>query len=454
MPNSVNKTLRSFYTVNIEIKDVSETRKSLVVTLDQAEVAAEHQAVVGEISKQARLPGFRPGKAPVAMIIKRYGKEIGEEFKQKVLAKAYRGGLEQSKLEPLNITDVQEGEIAADKSATVTITLDVRPTFTLPDYAGLPTEIQSVEVTDAEVEKAIDALRAERADFKIAERPAAKGDYVKIAYEGTVDGKAILEIAPDKQIYAKVPQTWEEVEGENEGLIPGLGKQLSGFAKGDKKDVTITFPAEFAAVPALAGKTAIYTVEVLEIRERVLPEIDEAFLKANQADNLEGLKTNARNNLKGRKEYENRQAQRRQVAEALTAKVEFSVPESLVENETQQVLRQFIEENMRRGVPAEQFEKDKAALHESASKAARTRVKTQLLLAKIAEQEKLSVTERDIDTFIYRESVMNNQKPEKLVKELTKDREKLRAIQQSIIFDKALDLLVSKATVTTASAKA
>ena len=81
-------------------------------------------------------------------------------------------------------------------------------------------------------------------------------------------------------------------------------------------------------------------------------------------------------------------------------------------------------------------------------------MKTQLLLAKIAEQEKLSVTERDIDTFIYRESVRNNQKPEKLVKELTKDREKLRAIQQSIIFDKALDLLVSKATVTNASAKA
>ena len=344
--------------MNIEIKDVSETRKSLVVTLDQAEVAAEHQAVVGEISKQARLPGFRPGKAPAAMIIKRYGKEIGEEFKQKVLAKAYRGGLEQSKLEPLNITDVQEGEIAADKAATVTITLDVRPTFTLPDYAGLPTEIQSVEVTDDEVEKAIDSLRAERADFKIAERPAAKGDYVKLAYEGTVDGKSILEIAPEKQIYAKVPQTWEEVEGENEGLIPGLGKQLAGFAKGDKKDVTVTFPAEFAAVPALAGKTAVYTVEVQEIRERVLPEMDEAFFKSNQADDLEGLKTNARNNLKQRKEFENRQAQRRQVTEALNAKVEFAVPESLVESETQQVLRNFIEENMRRGVPAEQFEKD------------------------------------------------------------------------------------------------
>jgi trigger factor len=440
--------------VNIEIKDVSETRKSLVVTLDQSEVAAEHQAVIGEITKQARLPGFRPGKAPAAMIIKRYGKEIGDELKQKVLAKAYRSGLEKSKLEALNITDVQEGTIAADQPATVTITLDIRPVFTLPDYSGLPTEIQPVDVTDAEVDKVIEGLRAERADFKIAERPSTKGDYVKIAYAGTVDGQSILDLAPEKQIYAKVPQTWEEVDGENEGLIPGLGKQLAGVSTGEKKDVTVSFPAEFPAVPALAGKTAVYAVEILEIRERVLPELDETFFKANQADGLESLKTNVRNNLKGRKEYENRQAQRRQVSEALNAKVDFAVPESLVESETQQVLRQFIEENMRRGVPAEQFEKDKAALHESASKAARTRVKTQLLLVKIAELEKLTVNERDIDTFIYRESVVNNQKPEKLVKDLTKDREKLRAVQQSIIFDKALDLLVSKATVTTSAPKA
>ena len=256
---------------------------------------------------------------------------------------------------------MQEGTLTPDQSATITITLDVRPTFTLPDYAGLATEIKSVDATDAEVDTVIEGMRAERADFKVAERPAAKGDYVKLAYEGTVDGKPVLELAPDKQIYGKVPQTWEEVEGENEGLIPGLGKQLAGLSTGDKKDVTINFPAEFAAVPALAGKTAVYSVEVQEIRERVLPPMDEAFFKSHQSDDLASLKVNVRNNLKGRKEHENRQAQRRQVTEALNAKVDFAVPESLVESETQQVLRQFIEENMRLGVPADQFEKDKAS---------------------------------------------------------------------------------------------
>lgn len=440
--------------MNIEIKDVSDTRKELVVSLDQTEVAAQHQAVIGEISKVARLPGFRPGKAPANLVIKRYGKEIGEEFKQKVVTKAYRDGLEQSKLDVLQITGVDEGTIAADQPAIITITVDLRPSFELPEYAGLATTVTPAEPTDAEVDAAIEELRGQRAEFNVAERASQKGDYVKLSYTGTVDGQPILELVPDKQIYGSVPQTWEEVEGENEGLIPGLGNSLAGLAKGDKKDVTVTFPAEFAGAPALAGKTAVYSVEIQEIRERVLPALDEAFFKANQADDLAGLKSKTANNLKLRKEYQNKQAQRQQIVEALTGKVEFAVPESLIEAETQSVLRRFMEENMRRGVPAEQFEKDKQELFDSARKAATTRVKTQFILSKIAEKESLKVDEKDIDTFIYREAMMTNSTPEKLVKELTKDRERLRAIQQSIIFDKALDLVVSKATVSTAEATA
>ncbi len=440
--------------MNVQLNNVSDTRKSLVVTLDQGEVDAVHQTVVAEFSQLARIPGFRPGKAPAAMVAKRFAKDINEEFKQKVVSKAYRDALEQQKLDVLNIVDVQPGEVAPGSSAAVTVTLDVRPEFTLPDYVGLTTEVAPTEPTDAEIDAVIEGMRAERAEFKVADRPAVKSDYVKLAYEGSIDGKPITELAPDKQIYGKVPQTWEEVEGVNEGVIPGLGLQLAGLKPGDKKDVTITFPADFAAVPALAGKSAVYAIEVQEIRERALPALDEEFFKANRVDNLEGLKAGVRSQLKAKKEAQNRSEQRRQVSEALAAKVEFSVPDSLVESETQSVLRQFIEENMRRGVPQEQFEKDKKELFEGARKAAAKRVKIQLILAKIAEVEKLQVSEQDIDQFIYRESMRTQQKPDKLVKALTNDREQLRSVQQSIIFDKAIDFLVSKATVTTVQPKA
>jgi trigger factor len=440
--------------VNVQQNNVSATRKNLVVTLEASEVDTEHKAVVAEISKLARLPGFRPGKAPAAMVLKRFGKEIADEFKQKVLAKAYRSALEQEKLEVLNLVKIDEGEIAPGAPATITIVVDVRPEFPLPDYLNLPTEILPTDATDAEVEKVIEGLRSERADFKAADRPAQKGDYVKLAYEGTIDGKSIVELVPEKQLYGKVPQTWEEVEGGNEGVIPGLGMQLSGLKAGDKRDVPIVFPAEFPAAPALAGKSALYVVEIQEVRERVLPAMDAEFFKSQQVDDLAGLQNQVRANLKMQKEYQNRSAQRRQVTERLGMAIEFPVPDSLVEAETQGVLRQFIEEQMRRGVPQEQFEKDKKELFEGARKAAVNRVKLQLILAKVAEQEKIEVTNEDLNNFIYREAMRSQQKPDKLAKTLAGDREQLRSVQQSIIFDKAVDFLVSKAKVTTVAPKA
>jgi trigger factor len=434
--------------VNLEIKEISPTRKSLVVTLDAAEVDAEHQAVVGEFSRMARLPGFRPGKAPAAMVAKRFGKEIAEEFKQKVVAKAYREGSAQAKLDVVQVTNAEEGVIAPGVAATITITVDLRPEFKLPDLAGFTTEVLPAEPTEAEVDATIEALRAEKADFKVAARAAAKGDYVKLAYEGRVEGKPIMEIAPDQQIYGRVPQTWEEVEGPNEGVIPGLGKQIGGLAAGEKRDVTITFPADFAAVPALAGQVATYAVEVQEVRERTLPPLDEAFLQAHQADTLDLLKTNVRNQLKLRRAQENHRAQRSQVLRQLGERAgEFPVPDSLVEEETQGVLRNFIEQQMRRGVPAEQFEKDKKEIYEGARQRAVAQVRNRFLLTQVATQEKLTVTEEEMSRFLYRESVAAGMRPEKLARDLAKDRGRGQAAQLSILFDKALDLLVSRTTV-------
>ncbi len=433
--------------MNVQLNTVSDTRKSLVVTMDKSEVETEHKAVLGEYIRLARLPGFRPGKAPEALVVKRFSKEINEEFKQKVVSKAYREALEKEKLDVLSVVKVEEGTIEPGVSAAITLTVDVRPDFKLPEYLGLPTKVPPAEPTDAEVDSIIQALRSESADFKAAERAAAKGDYVKLAYEGAIDGKPISEMAGDKQLYAKVPQTWEEVEGANEGIIPGLGKRLAGVAKGDRKTVSITFPANFQPVPALAGKTAQYALEILEIRERILPELDVAFFKAHRVDDLEGLKGQVRSNLKLQKERSNLVSQRAQVTQALADRVSFEPPHSLVDAETQSVLRQFIEENMRRGVPAEQFEKDKKELFESARKAAFGRVKVQLILAKIAEAEKISVGERDIDAYILKEAARSNQRPEKVAKELAKNRDALRSVQQAIIFDKSVDFLVSKATV-------
>jgi len=438
--------------VNIEIQDVSASRKTLVVTLDKSEVEAVHRSVVAEIAKVASLPGFRPGKAPAAVVEKRYAKEIEGEFKTKVVNKAYSDGLEQSKLEVFSVVDVKEGVIEPSLSAAVTFTVDLRPEFPVPEYKGLSTEIGSVDVTDAEVDAAVEGMRAERADFKVVERASQKADYVKLAYEGKIGEQAVAELVPDRTIFGKAPQTWEEVEG-NEGLIPGLGQQIAGLAKGDKKDVQISFPADFH-VTELAGKEAVYAIEVLEVREKVLPELDEAFLKGLQVETVDALKSRTRDHLKYRKEMDNRAAQRQQVTEKLAAGVDFEIPQTLVESETQNILRRFMEENLRRGVPQDAFEKNKEQLFEDARKAAARNAKVQLILARIAAEEKIELKDADYDRFIRMEAMRSGERPEKLVKELGKDRERLRAMQQQMLLDKALDFVVSQATVVPAPAKA
>jgi trigger factor len=388
------------------------------------------------------------------MVAKRFGKELKDEFKSKVIGKAYRDGLEQSKLEVLSLVDVEEGAIEPGLSAAIKLTVDVSPTITLPEYTGLELEIQPTEPTAAEIDQVIDGLRSERADFKVAERASAKGDYVRFGYTGTLEGKPLAEIVGDKGIYAAAPQTWEEVEGANEGLLPGVSKHIAGLKTGDKKSIEVAFPADFAAVPALAGKTVTYAIDVQEVRERALPALDEAFFKSNQVDDLAGLQAQVRAQLTARKDYANRTAQRRQITDKLAAQANFPVPESLISSERDGILRQFIEENLRNGIPQEKLEENKKDLYEGASKAAVNRVKVQLLLAKIAEAEKLKVDEKDFNNWLMREAMRSGQKPDKLAKDLSKDRDQVRSIQQQLLFDKTLDFLVSKATVKMATTNA
>jgi trigger factor len=288
----------------------------------------------------------------------------------------------------------------------------------------------------------------------VVDRPAQKSDYVRFGYEGSIDGQPVAGIVGDKALYAKAPQTWEEVEGANEGILPGVSKQIAGLKAGDKSNVTVTFPADFAAVPALAGKAVTYAIDVQEVRARELPPLDEKFFKDNQVENLDGLKEQVKRTLAMRKEQENRGAQRRQITDALLAKTTFPAPESLVAGERDSILRQFIEENMRRGVPADQFEKDKKELFESATKAATGRVRMQLILARIADTEKIKIEEKDLNGWLMREAMRSGQRPDKLAKDLGKDRDQLRAIQQQLLFDKTLDFLASKATVTAAKPNA
>lgn len=435
--------------MKVELKDLTETRKQLVVAFEAAEIDQEHNRVTGEFVRQARIPGFRPGKAPLALISKRFEKEIADELRQAVVTKAYRDGTKEAGVEVLTVVDAPEPVITVGAPAEVAITLEVHPKFDLPDYKGLPVKAGEISVTDAEIDQVIENIRRERAEFKTVEREAQTGDYVKFGFEGTLDGQKIAELVPDRPIYGTMPQTWEEA-GSEEGLLPGAGKHVVGLKAGESKVGDITFPEGFT-IPALAGKTGNYTFTVQEVRERALPPIDEAFLKLQGAATVDELREQVRKGLTQQKEGADRADRRRQVADALAAKVEFAIPESLIENETDVLLHQLVEQNIRRGIPQEELEKNKEQLYAGARQAAVGRTKVRMLLLRIAEAEKLGVTREDINHAVYREAMRSSQKPEKIVKDLEKNRDRLQYFQQNILLDKALDFLVGQASVSPAS---
>lgn len=434
--------------MKVELKDISETRKQLVVALEAAEIDQELNRVTGEFVSQARIPGFRPGKAPVSVIRKRFEKEIAQELNQAVMAKAYREGTKEKGLEVLSVVDASEPTVQAGSPAEVTITVDIQPKFDLPEYKGLPVKAGDTTVVDAEIDQVIENIRRERAEFKTVEREAQVGDYVKFGFEGTLDGQKIAELVPDRPIFGSMPQTWEEA-GASEGLLPGAGQIVVGLKAGETKEGDITFPADFN-IPALAGKTGHYTFNVQEVRERVLPAMDEAFLKQQGAATVEELRERVRHSIQQQKEGNDRAERRRQAADALAAKVEFPIPEVLIDNETDVLLHQMVEQNIRRGIPQEELEKNKEQLYAAARQNAVGRTKVRMLLLRVAEAEKLQVAREDINQAIYREAMRSGQKPEKVVKELEKNRERLTYFQQNILLDKALDFLVGAASVSPA----
>ncbi len=432
--------------MKIELKEISETRKQMVVAFEATEVDQELNRVTGDYAKHVRIPGFRPGKAPAAVVRRRFEKEITADFKQAVVSKAYRDGLKETGLEVVTIVDVPETPIEPGAPVEIAITVEVQPKFDLPEYVGLPVTGVNTNVKDEEVDAAVEQLRREAAEFKTVERAAAAGDYVKFGFEGRIGEQKIAELVTDRPIYGSMPSTWEEA-GSEEGLLPGVGKQLIGLAAGETKDVEVVFPEKFPVEP-LAGKTATYAVTVQEVRERVLPELNQEFLKVQGVESVDQLRERIRNSLTMRKEAEDHAERRRQAADALASRVEFPIPETLIESESEAILRQLIEQNMRRGIPQEELEKAKEELYATSRKAAIERTKVRMLLTRVAEAEKIQIERDDINRAIYREAQRSNEKPEKVAKDLEKDRERVAVLQQNILVDKALDFLVSKASVT------
>jgi trigger factor len=419
-------------------------KKLVRVELDAAAVDAEFDTITKSFQKQAQLPGFRPGKAPRALVEKKYEADIRDEVKRKLIGDHYRKALEEQKIQAVGYPDIEEVQFGRGQALQFTATVETAPEFTLPEYQGLPATIETKSVTDADVDRALEMLRGQHVKYNPVVRPLASGDIAVVNYSGTCEGKAITELAPTAKGLTEQKNFW--VETASGSFIPGFAEQLIGASAGDQRTVNVDFPADFVT-PELQGKKGVYAVELVEVKEKVLPVLDDELAKKFGAENVEKLQAGVHADLENELKYSQSKAIRAQVVRALLGRANFDLPESAVAAETRNVVYDLVRQNTQRGVGRELIEKQKDEIYSVAASNAKERVKLAFLVGRIAEREKLQVAEADVLKRAQQLAMMYQMPFDQFIKDLKK-RDGVNELYEQVLHEKVMELLEKNAVLT------
>jgi trigger factor len=427
--------------VNVSVESLAPCKKLVRVEIEAQQVDQTFDSITKDFQRQASLPGFRPGKAPRDMVMRKYEKDITDEVKRKLISDSYRKAVDEKKLDVVGYPDIEEIQFGRGQTLQFAATIETAPEFELPEYKGLPVKKETRSVTDEDLERALDALRQQQLTFKTAERPAQIGDIAVVNYTGTTEGKPITDVAPTAKGLTEQKNFWVEMEPKS--FIPGFADQLLGAKAGDKRTVNVDFPADFVT-KELQGKKGTYEVEVVEVKEKVLPAVNDAFAQSFGAENVEKLREGVRRDLENELNYSQNKSVRGQIIGGLMSRVNFELPESAVANATRNAVYDIVRENQKRGVARELIEQEKDKIYAAAAQGAKERVKVEFLLQKIAEKENIKVSQEEVAQRVQALASMYQIPPEKFVKDLQK-RNGIVEIYDQIAHDKVLELLQQNA---------
>jgi trigger factor len=374
---------------------------------------------------------------PREIIARRFEKEIEDEVKRKLINDAYKQALEERKLDVVAKPDIEEIQFGRGRPLQFAATVETAPEFELPEYKGLPARVEARAVTEGDVERALDVLRSQRPQYRTVDRLLASGDVAVVNYSGQCEGKPIKEIAPTAVGLTSKQGFWIDI-GSN-SFIQGFAEQLLGAKAGEKRTVTVSFPADFVT-PQLAGKQAVYEVEVVEVKEKCLPPLDDALAKAYEAENLEKLRQGVRRDLENEMAHKRTTSIHNQLIQSLMGRVNFELPETSVAFATRSRVFDLVNAQHRRGASREQIEEHKDQIASVAAQDAKERVKFAFLVQRIAEKEDIKISEDEIKTRIAQIAAVNQIPVDKLIKDL-KERDGFIGIYDQIMTDKVMDFL-------------
>jgi trigger factor len=419
-----------------EFTDVSETQKTLTIEIPSDIVDAEIAKIAKDYSKQARLPGFRPGKVPATIVKQRFKDQIRHDVMHGLIPRAVEEALQERGIEPVDTPNIKNVVLEEGRPLTFTAAVETVPAFDPGDLAALKAMRPSSVVTDAAVDQMLERLRERGAKFEPVEgRAIADGDTAVLDINRTdASGEA------DRHDNVSI-----EIGGP--ANPPGFDANLVGLSVGDEKTFAIHFPPDYAAKD-LADTDVTYTVTVKDVRRKALPDLDDEFAKDVGAfDSLDALRGRIRTDLEEEAQDSARRQVRSEILKQLSERVTFDLPKSLVDQEIDRRLEEFVRQLMQQNVDPRQAGIDWAQFREAQRDPARTAVASMLVLDEIARRENLTVSPEDVDKEVEQFAARAGRTPAALRAQLEKEGGVAR-LYAGLRREKAVDLALSRATIT------
>lgn len=426
--------------MNVTIEDGGPCRKVMHVAVPAEVVGKEYDAVVLEYARSAKVPGFRQGKSPIDLVEKRYRKGILQDAQERLIPRCYTEAVAKEKIDPVAILQVKDAQLDPQTGMRFTVVVDVAPEFDLPKYKKIPLKRQKVEVTDKQVDDTVQRLRESAARFEdVTGRSVRRDDMVMLDYAGSLDGSPLSAVVPDYAGLGEGKDFWVHLGGERE-FIPGFVEGLDGAMQGETKRFPANFPPDFH-VAAVAGKTAQYTATVKAVRERILPELNDEFLKQFGMASEAELRERVKSDLLSVAERKEKDQMKNEIARFLIENTKLDLPQSIVQEEMRLTIREMIRNFTQQGVTAAQVEEKKTEILDSATRSSTERVKLSYILSRIAHEENVEVGDEEVEKRLAEIAARYGVPVERIKADLEK-RNGITAFRSDLRSEKTMDLLL------------
>ncbi len=425
--------------LKVEITNVGACRKHVSVTVPEADIRTIRDSALSDLSDKAQVPGFRVGKAPVALLEKRFKKEIASDIKQKVLVASLEQLSEDSKIEPINEPriDVESLDVPDTGDFHYEFDVEVRPEFELPDYAGIRITRSSAEQTEEEFQEYKQEFLDSYSERVTVDEPAASGDYVICDMTFTHEGKAIREVGGQSL----------RVMGQldfQDAVLDAFDKLMVGAKAGDSRQTSVRISLQ-SPIVEMRGEDIALTLEVKEVQQSKVPTIDKEFCERLGAEDEESLNKLLRSSVTRQLEYQQRQETRRQVLEKITASADWDLPETLVRQQTENALRREVLEMSQAGFTRDQIMARENRIRQEALETTTQALKEHFVLDRIATAEEIECEDTDIDRELLLMSFQSGESVRKIRARMKKSG-MIENLEAQIRERKAVDFILSKAT--------